>query len=194
MMMNALSDGGLEPVHDTLRDKQVATSEAYGAPNYNPNPNGLYEASHKQYKDTYFPRDFPGQLVKSVAGGILRLCPLKSPLHYKVVSIFRDVEECERSYERAFNRPPPRVLRDPEVHAKYVNYFIDIAENRKDVKELLVVDYREVVADPLTCFTKLVEQGWPIDPEVAAKVVDPTLCRNRKEWLADIPDRWRVRN
>jgi len=40
------------------------------------------------------------------------------------------------------------------------------------------VNFADLIAEPLTIFTFLAANGWPIDAETAAATIDPALYRN----------------
>lgn len=49
--------------------------------------------------------------------------------------------------------------------------------------DLVEFGYRDVLECPFGHFAELAGRGWPIDPVVAAKVVDPARIRYRAEAL-----------
>jgi len=67
----------------------------------------------------------------------------------------------------------------PRLFEGYQDRIQIILENRSDVN-LTVLDYGDV-NDPETAFETLAGNGFPIDPKLAATVVDDNLYRNRAE-------------
>ena len=172
MMMDALTAGGLSPAFNPERDRM---NEVFGDEHYQPNPNGFYELSRKEYQETGFPRGYEGKLIKILFGGINRIVAG----NYKIIFMRRDFEEIRQSYEGFFGNVLQ--ITENELIAK-IEDAIGILKQRRDV-DITEVWYRDVIEDPLKVFTFLKGRGWPIDPEKAAEVVNPELCRFRLENL-----------
>jgi hypothetical protein len=173
MMMQALSVGGLEPESHKSREHM---NQQFGDKEYKPNDGGFYELSRQQYQAIGFPKAHEGKLIKCLYGGVHRI----AAGDYKIVYMLRDYEEIRQSYEAFFDVLPN--LQTEEQYNEVMNITIGILEQRKDVN-LTVLNYRDVVENPVSAFIKLKNRGWNIDPYKAAKVVDPELCRFRKELL-----------
>lgn len=171
MMMQALMAGGLDGLYDPSRN---VMNKTFGDHTYMPNSGGFFEPSKKQLSEIGFPRNYDGKLMKVLHGGITKL----APMDYKVVLMRRDPEEIRQSYEAFFQSNGKHPIFDK------VTELIDLVEehinNRKDMS-LTVLHYRDVVADPLSAFCQLSEDGWPIDVPKAASIVDPEQCRFRLE-------------
>ncbi len=174
MMMRALAEGGLTPVINKNRD---IMNLQWGDADYTPNESGFYELSHAQYNELGFPARYEGRLIKVLFGGIPKLCAGD----YKIVFMLRDPEEIRQSYEAFFGRQAPSVL---EEYHKLIDYCLGILEVRKDC-QYEVIEYKDVVANPLHFFYKLSASGWKIDPIKASTVVDPSLFRFRRERLVE---------
>lgn len=181
MMMKALEAGGLEPAFKPERDE---LNDKYGDEHYKPNPNGFYELDRAEYRDENFPLMYKGKLVKCLMGGLTGFPVAK----YQVVFMRRDKEEIRQSFEAFFN---PR-----DEGAERMRYFIEnkfedgvskalsMLRNRKDT-EVTEIWYRDVVKDPITAFRTLAANGWPILMHQSASIVNPELCRFKRENLVD---------
>lgn len=185
MMMRCIEAGGIpagfEPKRDELNDK-------FGDENYKPNPAGFYEFGRDEYKEPYFPSQHKGTVIKCLLGGILaRLEQYSFPVgNYKIIFMKRDPEEIRQSYEAFFE---PRVkdvihmkewLRDQ--YESKCDYAISQLSNRKDTT-VTVVNYRDVVEDPVREFQRIHIAGWPIKIHAASAPVDKSQCRFKKEAL-----------
>lgn len=172
MMMQALEAGGLEAAFNSQRNQM---NETYGDEVYKPNPGGFYELNRQEYTVPGFPRGYEGKLIKHLHGGISRIVAG----NYKIVFMRRDLEEVRQSYEAFF---------DANLHVdmgelnQRIEDSLGILRVRSDV-EVEEVWYRDVVENPIDVFSALKERGWPIDPEKAALIVNPELCRFKKERL-----------
>ena len=176
MMMLALQGGGMIADFDPARDNRLNNRFADG--NYNPNEGGFFELSRKSYKDPDFPLRYRGLLIKALFGAMAGL-PGHLGLKYKIAYMLRDPEEIRQSYEAFFRRGAPAAHRHYEPLMEKVQ---GILTQRRDVT-LTPLQYREVVDNPLDAFEHLALVGWPIEPEAAASVVNPDLCRFRLEDL-----------
>jgi hypothetical protein len=167
MMMRALEAGGLEAVYNPDRDKM---NDQFGDEHYKINDEGFYELSRNEYLNPQFPDNYDGKLVKCLWGGMLHL--RGSGTIKNIVFMRRPIEEIADSYEAAFGHRHPAAI--PELSEK-LDRIQGILEQRMDVR-LKVLNYHEVIRDPLTAFESL---GWPIDAFKAASVVKPQLYRHR---------------
>lgn len=99
--------------------------------------------------------------------------------NYKMVFMKRDPEEIRQSFEAIL---PGTVLPQLREYEKLMSKIIGIMEARSDI-DIIVLQYTDVIKDPLKCFNKLVEKGWNIDPKKASEIVNPDKYRFRKELL-----------
>jgi len=172
MMCWALREGGMDVAFAEEREKlNRRTSDAQ----YKTNKGGLYELTQKDYMEPGFPKQFEGKVIKVLNIGIAHVCPG----NYNCIIMRRDWEEVRQSLNAAKLRKMPC---GEEEFQHRMDIIVGIMQQRKDVR-VKEVWYRDVVDDPLGKFTELAEWGLPIDPEKAASVVDPRLCRSRKEIL-----------
>jgi hypothetical protein len=174
MMMAALEAGGLVACKNKERDDlaNLCADEAY-----HPNKNGLYELSDQDLRQLDFPRPYEGKLLKVLYNYAPRMRVMPGGL--KVIIMRRDLEEIRQSYDAFFEAqlPPATLI------ATHLERLTEAMYNRKDVLSVHEFQYRAVVADPQKCFEQLKEDGWPIDVTKAVSVVDPALCRFKKEAL-----------
>jgi hypothetical protein len=178
MLMEALEAGGMSVVKSEARDEfNSAHSDGY----YKPNPGSLYEAPLDEMRAPGWPRQHDGRVVKVVV-------PLLHHLavhHYCVVMMKRDPEEIRQSYEAAFGEriQPGRVERCVEQAEEQLR-------NRKDVRDISVIWYRDVLANPMKALSMMPgplywpgSQYWPFDVEKAAAAIKPGRCRFKREFL-----------
>ena len=178
MMMKALGAGGMDLEFDPARDEM---NDQWGDESYRPNEGGFYELDSETYRRPDFPLPFKGKLIKGLFGALGRL-----PVHgYRIVIMLRDPEEIRQSYEAFFSKTCPLISGEPfsaDSYWKAAGWWISQMKNRRDV-ELAVLNYRDVVLSPISAFSLLTAKGWPIDPGKAARIVNPDLCRFKKEEL-----------
>lgn len=172
MMMRALAEGGLDAAFNPNRDRM---NKQYGDEYYKPNGPGFYELSREQYQHIDFPKQYKGQLIKCLWGGITKIIPG----NYKIVFMRRHIEESYQSHDAFFGNKP-RMTQEEIV--KRLEYAEGIMRERRDC-QVERVWYRDVVENPYDMFNMLKKKGWEIDPYKAAEIVDPELCRFRLENL-----------
>lgn len=173
MMMRCLEGGGLMVVVDPEQD----TANILAPDNYIPNPNGFYQFSEEITSEFY--EKYKGNLIK---------CPLRDLLklpegNYKLVFIKRDPKEIRASMARW---TPYQSWGDEEVLTYFYDEYLDELFRRlkqRDDIDITILNYAEVVAEPITAFDTLVKRGWNINAVEAAKLVDPELHRLRLENL-----------
>lgn len=172
-MMAALVAGGMSAEYSEQRN-QVA--DRHADQHYHPNPAGLFEVPLREYQDPDFPLRYQGKLIKVMSWGLDGLAV--NPQGYRVVLMQRDSEEIRQSYEAFFDRP----LRMPwfDQYTERMERAVKMLRNRNDVLSVDAVQYRDLVANPLS---ELAMLDWPIDVRAAAKIVDPKQCRFKREIL-----------
>jgi hypothetical protein len=187
MMMRALEAGGLECVvseaHDATLVRQTADTEymlQHGESVYEPGRQAIAQAN--------FPAMYDGKALKLLSlqrGRNAHFRPL--PGGVKVVVMHRDPEEIRQSYEAAFAKVRARNtapwLKEGGAYEQHMDLVCAGFANRRDCEGVTELDYRDVLADPLMAFLALKGDGWPIDVQAAASVVDPALCRFKREEL-----------
>ena len=173
MMMAALEAGGLPTAKSRQRD---AFARAHSDQHYQMNPTGLYELTPREFADPDFPAPFDGFALKAVPPWVFSL-----PVHaYRAVMMLRDAEEIRQSCEAAFGaRYELAQIRRAQTR------IAACLRNRRDVFSLTHVEYREVLARPRDVFVRLHDDGWPMDADQSATVVDPARVRFRREHLVE---------
>lgn len=172
-MMGALIAGGMAAAWSESRD-QMANLHADG--HYHPNKSGLYEVPMAEYGEVNFPLRYQGNLIKVMAWGLDGLAV--NPHGYRVVLMQRDPEEIRQSFEAFFDQP----LRAPWIgqYTERIERAVRLLRNRNDVLSVDVIQYRELVANPLA---ELAMLDWPIDVRAAAETIDVDQCRFKRELL-----------
>jgi len=178
MMMQALIEGGMPAEFDPKRSRM---NNYYGDIHYKPNEGGFFELNRRDYRKINFPSPYRGKLIKCLWGGLHRMCV--NPNGYRYIFMLRNREECRQSYEAFFDQPAPDIAQNDQTYYPQRNKYLDLLENRKDTLSVHQIKYRDMIEDPLKYFQQLSEEDWPIDPEKAAEVVKPELCRFRLEKL-----------
>jgi hypothetical protein len=167
MMMRCLIAGGLNGVYNTDTENQIFQDD------YDPNPNGFYE-NNVTIDDLIW---YENRLTKFPFRELLSL-PVGN---YKILFLKRNPEEIFKSMLEF--TPFTSWGRDMvvlEFYDEIIGHIISELNKRSDVN-LTVLNYRDIVADPLESFNKLVFDGWEIDPVISASLVDETLHRFKLE-------------
>lgn len=175
-MMAALIAGGMNAAWSKERD-QLAASYADGS--YHPNKAGLYEVQLSEYGLVDFPLQYQGKLIKVMSWGLDGLAV--NPQGYRVVLMHRNTEEIRQSYEAFFSTP----FRGDwlEQYEQRTRREIAILQNRNDVLSVDVVQYRQLINDPVAELNSLLVNNWPIDVAKAATAIDSKQYRFRRELL-----------
>lgn len=177
MMMNALAEGGIEPAINKNRDHM---NIRHGDKFYRPNKLGFFELGKREYMAGNFAERFDGMVIKIlVSDSLLSL----NVAQYRLIIMLRHPEEIRQSFNAFFESPisrtPPFLFDYDENMERMIGHM----RNRKDMLSVDVFEYRKVLADPKKHFHILANNGWPIDVEKAAAVVDPAFCRFKLEEL-----------
>lgn len=172
MMMDCLRAGGLDVAFNESRDKMNTT---YGDAEYKPNLNGLYELTQEEYSRPNFPDHYEGKAIKCLRNGLVLLKARNVSDPYKVIFMKRDFVEIQHSLEAFFDYLPPI-----NVIENTVNRALGIALQRRDM-DVTIINYRDVIDNPLIQFQLLQSKGIPIDIDAAVSVVDTALCRFKRE-------------
>lgn len=179
MMMKALEAGGLEASYQQSREEM---REKFADDKYDPNVGGLYELEKKDYQKMNFPKDYEGNLIKTLNTGIPNMSVM--PNGIKVIFMRRDVEEIRQSYDAFFDMQLSAVQNRDKFNSR-MEKIIEQIRNRKDVLSLDVFWYRDVVKNPRKYFEILKSNGWNIDIDKCVNVIDPQYCRFKKEELTE---------
>jgi hypothetical protein len=172
MMMRMLEAGGMPVLTDNIR-----------TPNED-NPEGYYEFERvKQIEhDQAWLEEAKGRAVKMVAA-LLKHLP--STYRYRVVFMRRDIAEVLASQRQMLVRlqQPTDAVDDAQMAAMFERHVQRIQAwlSEQPNVDVLYVDYGEVLKAPLAQAERLVrflDSG--LDAHEMARVVDPTLYRQRK--------------
>jgi len=190
MMMRCLHAGGMSPVYDKRKDKQL---EHLSSEDYQMNER-FYELTAKDFFAKGFPLRFEGKVVKVLAPGLYRL----PDYPYAVVFMLRHPVEIYASCIAAFEVKQNESLLSgdvvpcypPSPLVYYQTVFSLVERQRKKGWRVATVGARSTAKWPLRTFCRLADRGWPIDPCAAAAAVDPARLRFRKESLAVRDREW----
>lgn len=162
---------------------------------YQSNPNGLYEVGLVRYMEPRFLRKLPDDsVVKILYDGL----PILPSGDYKVVFMTRDKYEILASEDRvkkhfdAYTEATGAEHIDHEQHTKLlpfcslrpynltdIEHVLGICDMRNDF-DITIINYAAVIDTPTEVFTRMRDDGWPIDPEKCAATIDKSLYRVRK--------------
>jgi hypothetical protein len=173
MMMHGLIKGGIPAVYDV--DKDDIRLAALKEKGYDANHHGLFEL-YKSSLEERFPHDLDGEAVK--------ISDIQWPTlngyagsGMNVVYMLRDMECVMQSLTAFTGRP---CSENTKLRHNKQGEFIQLVRNRPDVANVTVMRYEDVISNPVGCFEILKGNGFPIDPEKAAAVVDPQYHHFRK--------------
>ncbi len=172
MLMNMMESGGLTVVTDKVRESDTD------------NPKGYFEDERvkdlENDPDKSWVRDVRGKTIK-VISHLLKELPEEN--FYKVILIRRNLDEIVASQNIMLDRrQEPNPISDEKAIQVYRNHMIDtkVFLRRKPNYDLLELHYHNVIADPIESAKKVDEfLGGGLSIESMAKVVDPSLYRNR---------------
>lgn len=165
MIMYALKQGGMDIYYNKDRERELRGRRPAVR-----NPVGYWEPALKEFNEIDFPLRAEGMAVKILTPWI-RLGTL--PVHeYKILILKRDIREIVLS----ICKMNAGIITTGDWHIyrnydKYIQKGIDLAKNRKDVVDVHIAEYNDVLVNPRGFFEKL---GWPVEVKKAAMTVDPT--------------------
>lgn len=169
MMMRCLQFAGIEPVVSASRETAMAKRNKG---EYAANPHGFYEVEEREALRVGFLESIEdGRSIKLLPTSLTCL-PVRPTT---VVWMRRDPNEIRASYERMYpdhdfgKRWPDW----PRTHDVQIQSIQPILKDRRSI-ELIDVQYRDVIEDPLRALSVL-----PIDYLMASVAVDVSLYRNR---------------
>lgn len=171
MMMAALRAGGLDAVYSLEREQHFENKKEQAS---GFNPSGVWELELADIK-TRFPGAYDGRLVKLVWDWVRYMGPHEPG--YRVVMMSRDPEEVHQSYEAAIGGARLQIRHN---YMQRAGLILNDIKCHSDVRSISRRWYADVVYDPFDCFSRLADEGWPINPRKAAAVVRPELYRFRK--------------
>lgn len=188
MMVDALSSGmrhkGLPVIWSKERDE--AMNSKHGDADYKPNAS-YREIPLTEYSDPRFPLRYDNCLIKIMSWGLQQM--RKVP--HRIVFMIRNPLEVADSMERAFGNSPTLLIDGCKVSARdasteWIHQYNQMmksvvvqAETRIDCRSFTVVDYKDVLQNPIEIFNQIKLDGWDIDIPLASGVIDPKRKRAR---------------
>lgn len=175
MMMRMLSEGGLIPTSDDVRQPDES------------NPNGYYELEVIKDKDftldKYSTRNSDAFVVKVISAHLRRVL---GEAEHKIVFMNRNLDEVMDSQLEMLKRRGKSVVdfnrsAMGETYRKHLNGIWDWIGDQENL-ECLVVGYDWVIQDPRSAADDIAQFiGRSLDTDKMARVVDPSLYRNRRD-------------
>jgi tetratricopeptide (TPR) repeat protein len=173
MLMQMLAAGGMSILSDGSREADED------------NPRGYLELKRVKnlWNDSKWLSEERGKAVKIVAPLLAALPP---DLPCRVILTERDIEEVLDSQQRMLMRHSQPLSSPPErrrmLKAEYTRTLARVKTmlTQRPSTQLLVIEHRNVVSDPLVTAEKINEfLGGGLDPAKMAAAIDPALHRNR---------------
>jgi hypothetical protein len=168
-MTHALNLGGGWPlVSDDRADRfnnKTGADELYQA-----NPDGYFEPLGTEYNNLHHPariREYDNKLIKVIFNYMFWIALYEEG--FRVVTMVRHPEEIRQSSAALWDHKRFVDTRDYYDNISYLQAWL---ANRNDMKTISVVEYEDLCEDPVAVFNRLQSEGWEIDPEKAASVVD----------------------
>jgi hypothetical protein len=170
MMMRALEAGGMQVARSLRRDVDLNRrfADVSGPEPFVPNE-AYYELDEPVHLVSDFPRAYDGQLVKALYYSL----PLLPTWEYRIIFMRRAATDIRTSMLAAFNDQRSMAWSEPVLNA-HLDRLIEVLRDRRSVKTLDVVQYEDVLGDPLRVFKAL---DWPINAIAAADVPRPSARR-----------------
>lgn len=169
MMMHCLEAGGMTPVWDSERDDWAKEQGV----EINPR-NEMREIGNETLNSfAQHPERYDGKLIKLITKyGYLRL----PKWDYKVILMIREPEEIRASFARVFGKPLVYTgnngEQQPLTRELYFHLMASVASDltEQDIP-FIPLHSKYVLKSPEGTFKFLKNHGWPIDPLLAAAVV-----------------------
>ena len=145
------------------------------------NPDGIFEAPSEIM---YTLAKADGFLVKVMGNKLANLkYGFRSGL--KVIYMIRDTRQSLISHSLmagVSNNEIKKLITDEVVLEKenQQKSFIKTISNREDVRDLISIDYNDVIANPLDTFNKLKIHGWDINVSRSVLAVTKEYCHTKK--------------
>jgi hypothetical protein len=167
-LVRAISEASTLTAHTDPEVEAIIRSREIN-PTYNPNPAGYFSHGSMFAPIADWIADTPdGSVMKAAPEAFLQGTG-SEPL--MVILTDRPAEQIEASFAAAFGFDVPDHRYQARAQAEA------ILEQATNVV-LSVVNFSDLIAQPLATFTSLAANGWPIDAEIAAATIDPALYRN----------------
>jgi hypothetical protein len=172
MMMKVLEAGGMPVLIDGLRTADPD------------NPEGYYEferVKELDKGDTAWVADAQGKVVK-VISALLEHLP--ADYHYRVIFMHRNIEEVLNSQRKMLERRGENVeaVNDAEMAELFAKHLVKVKEwlRAQPNFSVLDIDYNAMMKSPES-YIRMINQfvDNALDEQAMAKMVKPTLYRNR---------------
>jgi hypothetical protein len=157
MMMHCLGLGGLDLYYDEGNEERLRKSLKD-----NPNPY-YYELTN------LLPGEWPVDELKGKCVKAMGTCALNQGIGaMRVVYMQRNTLAQYKSSKKSLGNIDNR-------YDFWRSQAIRELSRSKEVEDLVILDYDEVLNEPLKAFTKLANHDWPIDPVEASLGVDRSM-------------------
>jgi len=158
MMMECVERGGLEICWDESRERALHLEQPQ-----NPNAH-FYELELP--KQIWMPlSEYRGKCIKAMGATFLG-----RDGSFKVVYMVREGEAQASSIRSACGKRT-----SASKQKRFNKTFLERLRRSDQIDSLVILDYDEVLKNPLKAFRSLEDDGWPIDPVKAASGVNPQL-------------------
>lgn len=170
MMMRCLEAGGMKIAYTMKQTNHIAFH------GYEPTPDGVYETASHEFRRPDFIQVYDGKALKIPLHTLLDL-----PKHeYKLLFMLRKPESIRQSMLRY---SPTALFWNEDLtwfYSKTITVLMEELDKRGDFNTLMV-QYEDIINDPIEEFTVIYDFGFPIDVKKASKIVDARLERNNIE-------------
>ena len=168
-LVNAVAQASTLTAFSDISSESVIRSREID-PSYNPNPAGYFSHGAMFLPIADWISDTPDNAVMKAAPEAFLQGTGSEPL--MVILTSRPADQIEASFAAAFGMDVPDHRYAARAQAQAI---LQQATN----VVLTIVNFAELIDSPDQVFADLAANGWPIDAEVAAATIDPTLYRNR---------------
>ena len=169
-LIHALALASQMPIWYNQELESVIRSREIDSVEYNPNPNTDY------YAHNYLTRPASEWIDIVPDNNILKMSVYNltdlPQGDWNIVLTNRSIDEIQLSYSNSFGG---------SIGQSFIDFRAQIEEDltgRSDVN-LSIVNYSDLVNNTLNTFNLLLDNGWPIDPEIAASTIYPNLYRSK---------------
>ena len=181
-MIKGLHAGGLPAVRSQSRDR---LGKRLSRANYEPNPNGeLWEPDLEDVTELGFPRQYDRCVIKIFATWL----PCVAVHPCRAVFMMRDPKEVLKSMREAKIRHPMErawwlgLLERSRCTEQFIGQEqqegLAWLGDRRSVKSWGIVTPDQLLNNPRGVFSALQQDGWPIDPIAASRIVEPRMKRS----------------
>jgi len=169
MMMKCLYKGGIDTYYNRKQERFLRRAFSLER-----NPGGYWEPDPQEKYELDWPLKAKNHAIKILAPW--RWLPVMTRHEYRILIMWRNPKEIEKSIKKINKGVVP--AKDRQILHSYSDFMkkgVELANNRKDVKSVTVLNFADVIDDPIEEFKDLQNDGWPINVEKAASVVQSKL-------------------